>query len=376
MSRILRQATIPHLYCHIDLSTHIGGLLPDPPSNTWTSKKFENWLRSKLPEDLWRKQEKFTQTMASQLLAEHVRTIARTVLPTLQVWRQMKINRSLNPTMQDSIHNFCEVIKATTSLRGLIVNDFSGKYRNLATSTITFPSLPHVSSLELIGSFFRGLNVAWLGGLDCSNLTSLSLDNVLLKSKALSVLDKTLKRKYGRLAWSDPHWHDRIGDIAIETMEQIHCNWSPAPWLMSCGSLRELNIKVDGERYFGRFPLFGDLVMIERYKLIRWLIQKNRKSLQSFRYEHSPRSKTKNMEVQPIRALNPWFGKIVYEEIVRKKWPCLREMHLQGIRSWKAPVSAAGLVAVELQGLDPIAPEAVLKIREAIGSAAKLVIGN
>ena len=365
-SRILREASTPYIYRQIDLSTHIGGLLPDPPSKLKALKLFEDEIRSELPNNLCTRQERLTETLSAQPFAHYVRTLAWTFLPTQHRGQRTAIARlwAHRRPSQDSFENFCKVARKTKSLQTLKMNDLSGEDRNLDPDRIVLPQMRLVTELELGGHFVKPLNSVWLGTLDLVNLTSLTLENPVFQPKALTALHAGIQQVWGHLA---------SRDSLRSVFEEIHRK-SPTPWLEKCRSLKQLNIRICGERYFNEFFHFSALVMAERLFMIRQLILNNRKTLQYLRYEHGPRSKRKNTWTRPIRAMDSFFGSIIYDDIIGTTWPCLRELCLQGVCSWQEPGPAAGYVKTELQPMNPLAPEILYKIREAIGPAAKLVV--
>ena len=338
-SKRTMQASIPHIYRQVDLSTHNRGVVvcswieraksaPGPRPEHSDSIRCTN-----IPVNMVPRQWVFIDTMMDRKeYRKYVRVLIWTFLPPTGRGRELCIEKQ----------TFWDLMRCLENVRSFDLADLSKVW----DSEYPRPSLlegryfPNASSVRLVGVMEPVIAASILSTIDPSKLVSLELHNVQCCGKT----------SIGTTMPSTPNMppsRQSVAAIMPRYMEWMSRD-SGVVWpglmrgLLSplngrCTGLKSLTLRKVGDRNTRE----SDVVrwMNECNIMFEWaaFIESVSGTLEEFIFDQGPRDEAQyrvGSPVNPVRLMDRLFGGIIFPALLAGPWPRLKRMELRGVRSW------------------------------------------
>lgn len=344
-SKATVEASVPHIYRYVDLSTHNRGLVDcygyEPRKNLALYGPREEHSDSvrciNIPVNMISRQETFIKTLMNRAeYRKYVQVLIWTFLPPTGHWRRFS-NDVAKPA-------FWDLMRYLDNVRKFDLADLSQHWSTVSPrpSLLQGPYFPNASAVRLLGVMEPVIAASILSTIDPTKLVSLTLDNVQCCGKA----------PYGTVFAPVPG--SRPSPFKGDTkaiLPQYRKWWSADsdfvwPGLMRgllkhltgrCTGLKSLSLRKVGDRNVEECDLLRG--MNECFLLAEWsaFIQSVSGTLEEFRFEQGPRQERQfdtSIRVHPVRMMDRLFGSTVFPVLLAGPWPRLKMMEVRGVRSW------------------------------------------
>ena len=351
-SKRTMQASNPHIYRHVDLSTHNRGVVVCPGNElakrtTRPRRQYSDTIRcTNVPVNMVPRQWSFINTMMDRKeYRKYVRVLIWTFLPPTGREPELCIEK----------HTFWDLMRCLGNVRSFDLADLSKAWSSVSPrpSRLEGRYFPNASSVRLVGVMEPVIAASILSTIDPSKLVSLELHNVQCYGKI----------PIGTTMPSTPNLS--ISKQSVDTIMPRYIEWTSRdsgivwPGLMGgllsplygrCTGLKSLTLRKVGDRNTRE----SDLVrwMNECHLLWDWadFIESVSGTLEEFMFDHGPRDKKQSRvgnPVNPARLMDRLFGATIFPVLMAGPWPHLKRMELRGVRSWIG--CEMGLPRVQIQ---------------------------
>lgn len=387
-SKNAKEASIPHIYRYVDLSTHNRGLVTcqgyEPPrlhappyAKFGPREEHSDSVRcTEIPENMMQRQETFIKTlMDREEYRKYVRVMIWTFLPPTIHCRRFSTDVA-KPA-------FWDLMRRLENIRRFDLADVSDFWSTVSPRPFLLQDqyFPNASSLRLLGVMEPVIATSILSTIDAAKLVSLTLDNVQCCGKA----------PYGTAFTPVPRpW--RSTALYSQALLSQHQRWWTAdsgfiwPGLMRgllkpltgrCTGLKSLTVRKVGDRNIDECDMLRG--MNECALMHEWsaFIKSVSRNLEEFKFEQGPRqeSQPRMIRVHPVRVMDKLFGLILFPVLLAGPWPCLKSMEVRGVRSWMGhgmrlrPVK----VADQYEGL-PFVVSLEDQLKAAVGRGVTVIV--
>ena len=349
-SKRTMQASIPHIYRQVDLSTHNRGAVYCSVNELGTNipgpRRSDSTRCTNVPVNMVYRQLVFITTMlVRKEYRKYVRVLIWTFLPPTGRERESCTKKQM----------FWNLIPYLENVRSFDLADLSESW----SSVFPRPSLsegryfPNASSVRLVGVMEPIITASILSTIDLSKLVRLELDNV-------QCCGKTATGNTMPPPPNTPPSRQSVAAILPRYTELMSSDWGFVwPGLMRgllsplkgrCTGLKSLTLRKVGDRY----PRESEVVrwMNECHLLFEWasFIRSVSGTLEEFMFDQGPRDENQargNIRVNPVRLMDRLFGSVIFPVLLAGPWPRLKSMELRGVRSWMG--HDMGLPRVKMQ---------------------------
>ncbi|CAD6577677.1 MAG: hypothetical protein ASARMPREDX12_008452 [Alectoria sarmentosa] len=189
-SKAMKEASVPHIYRHVDLSTHNRGLVIcygyEQPTDFAPYARFgpqeelsDSVKCTSIPVNMVRRQETFIKTLMNRKeYRKYVRVLIWTFLPPTGHWRSFSTDVA-KPA-------FWDLMRCLENIRRFDLADLSKNWSTVSprASLLRGQYFPHASSIRLLGVMEPVIAASILSTIDPTKLVRLTLDNVQCCGKA------------------------------------------------------------------------------------------------------------------------------------------------------------------------------------------------
>ncbi|KAM0803332.1 hypothetical protein BDR22DRAFT_819045 [Usnea florida] len=337
------QASIPHIYRQVDLSTHNRGVVVCPrkelgnelgKSTLGPRRVRSDSIRcTNVPVNMVLRQWVFIKTMLNRKeYRKYVQVLIWTFLPPTGGGRDFCAEKQI----------VWDLMRRLENVRSFDLADLSETWSSESPqpSTLEGRYFPNASSIRLVGVMEPVITSSILSTIDPSRLVSLELDNVQCCGKTA----------IGVAMPSTPNMPPSSHNVAA--IQPRYKEWMSSdsgivwPGLMGgllsplkgrCTGLKSLTLRKVGDRYLRE----SDVVrwMNECHLLHEWasFIGSVSGTLEEFMFDQGPRNEKlcrEYVRVNPVRLMDRLFGSIIFPVLLAGPWPRLKSMELRGVRSW------------------------------------------
>ncbi|CAF9905941.1 MAG: hypothetical protein ALECFALPRED_001915 [Alectoria fallacina] len=385
-SKAMKKASVPHIYRHVDLSTHNRGLVIcygyEQPADFVPYARFgpqhehsDSVKCTSIPVNMIPRQETFIKTLMNRKeYRKYVRVLIWTFLPPTGHWRSFSTDVA-KPA-------FWDLMRCLENIRRFDLADLSKNWSTMSprASLLQGQYFPNASSIRLLGVMEPVIAASILSTIDPTKLARLTLDNVQCCGKA----------PYGTVFAPAP----RLRPSTKAALPEYRKWWSVNsgfvwPGLMRgllkpltgrCTGLKSLTLRKVGDRNVEECDVLRR--MNECSLLAEWssFIESVSGTLEEFQFEQGPRQEFQfgvRGGVHPVRTMDRLFGSIVFPVLLAGPWPCLKVMEVRGVRSWMGHGMRLRRVKIEEQyeGLPfPVSLEDQLK--GAVGQGVRVIVDD
>ena len=381
-SKNVKNASIPHIYRYVDLSTHNRGLVTShgyelpklytaPHAESETREEHSDSVRcTEIPVNMIRRQETFIKTLINrEEYRKYVRVVIWTFLPPTIHCRRFSTD-VVKPA-------FWNLMLQLQNIRRFDLADISDFWSTVSPRPSRLPDryFPNLSSLRLVGVMEPVIVAPIVSTIDPTKLVSLTLDNVQCCGKA----------PYGTTFTPAP----RLPRGAMECKYSKWWTTNPKfiwPGLMRgvlkpltgrCTGLKSLTLRKVGDRNSEEIDTLR--AMNECALMHEWssFIESVSGSLEEFKFEQGPRQagQLSRIRVHPVRSMDRLFGLVIFPALLVGPWPCLKVMEIRGVRSWIGQGMRLRKVKIEEQyeGL-PFAISLEDQLKAAVGRGVTVTV--
>ncbi len=383
-SKNTMEASIPHVYRHVDLSTHNRGIVvcsgSEPPETFMhhlpTLEHSDSVRCTNIPVDMMWRQKTFLKTLTNrQHYRKYVRVLIWTFLPPCGNWRRFS----------NDVAKPWDLMRSLENVRRFDLADLSKNWSTVSPrpSRLKGQYFPNASSVRLLGVMEPVIAASILSTVDPAKLVSLTLDNVQCCGKA--PFGTTFTPAPDPLSFSKEH-----GDAALAK----YVKWISAdaafvwPGLMRglllpltgrCTGLKSLTLRKVGDRNAEEYDVLRGMKN-ERILLVEWasFIESVSGTLEEFRFEQGPRHEGQSDtggRVHPVRMMDCIFGHSVFPVLLAGPWPRLKMMEVRGVRSWMGHDMRLRRVKVgkQYEGI-PFVVSLEDQLKAAVGAGVSVVV--
>ena len=336
LSKATMEASIPHIYRDVNLSTHHRGLVLcrryDPRTGFFlggTQEEHSDSVRCiDRPVTMIPRQQRFVKTMKKRTeYRKYVQVVTWTFLPSRDNRRGHSTDVGKNA--------FWSTMRFLDNIRGFDLADLSERWGIEFPRSSVCPGqyFANCSSLSLLGVMESPLPASILSTVDPAKLVSLTLDNVQCCGKTPfgtvfgppPMVYAELQRYLVRWLCDDPRFvwpGPRLG--------------LTKPLIGRCTGLKSLTLRKVGDRNSRESEMIRSFYDMQ--VLIEWssFVESVCRTLEEFRFEHGPRQEPQinpNLRVHPVRSMDKHFGIHLFPALLAGPWPCLKMMEIRGVRS-------------------------------------------
>ena len=378
------QASIPHIYRQVDLSTHNRGVVVCPRKELGGElgkstlgprrERSDSTRCTNVPVKMVLRQLVFLTTMLNRNeYRKYVRVLIWTFLPPIGRARDFSNEKQI----------FWNLMRRLENVRSFDLADLSKTW----SSEFPRPSplegryFPKASSIRLVGVMEPVITASILSTIDPSKLVSLELDNVQCCGKTADgvTMPSTPNMPPSRhsVAAILPRYKEWMSrDSGIVWPGLMRGLLSPLKG--RCTGLKSLTLRKVGDRYSGE----TDVVrwMNECHLLHEWasFIRSVSGTLEEFVFDQGPRNEKlprENIRVSPVRLMDRLFGSTIFPVLLAGPWPRLKSMELRGVRSWISDdMGLPGVnIRVQYEGL-PFDTSLEDQLQAAVKRGARVVV--
>lgn len=345
-SKNVKEASIPHLYRHVDLITHNRGLVTWyayelPKLHTAPYAKFgpreehsDSVRCTEIPLNMMRRQETFIKTLMNrEEYRKYVRVVIWTFLPPTVHCRRFSTDIA-KPA-------FWDLMRRLENIRRFDLADISDFWSTVSSRPSPVPDqyFPNLSSLRLLGVMEPVIVASIVSTIDPTKLVSLTLDNVQCCGKAPYGTKFTPAPRRPRVMMENTPefshysrwWATDSGFIWPGLMRGLL-----KPLTGRCTGLKSLTLRKVGDRNFEEFDMLraiNELALMHEWSSF---IKSVSGTLEEFKFEQGPRQggQLGAIRVHPVRTMDQLFGNTIFPVLLVGPWPCLKVMEIRGVRSW------------------------------------------
>ena len=237
---------------------------------------------------------------------------------------------------------------------------------------------PDLSSMSLTGSMEPALVRSLFRSASLARLTSLSINNFLVRREEIRELRDEFHRQHGKVSRFDKSWlRQHKGAFADLVTSALQFGSLRSLLLLAEPgiSLRSLTSKMCCPRNRRQFSFFALAVIVATYIRCASIIKANRRTLRILNIEHGPSVDTgRSGHVFSTLPLSRLFYIIIYPELTSKPWHSLRRVELRGVESWEDYGHHHHHHHHDLRPVRPLSSDTIAKIEAAVGTNTELVV--
>lgn len=367
-SNTTKEASVPHIYRHVDLSTHNRGLVVCDGAREEHSDSVKC---TNIPVDMVSRQATFIKTMMNrEEYMEYVRVLVWTFLPPSDHCRRFSTDVA-KPA-------FWELMQCLENVTSFDLAELSHFWSTVTprSSLSQAQYFPTASSIRLLGVMEPLIAASILSTLDATKLVSLTLDNVQCCGKAPygTVFAPVLReRRKCALPQYRKWWSADTGFVWPGLVRGLL-----NPLTGRCTGLKSLTLRKVGDRNVEECDVLRG--MNECFLLTEWssFIQSVSTTLEEFTFEQGPRQDRQSGtsgRVHPVRTMDRLFGSYIFPALLAGPWPRLKRMEVIGVRSWRGcGMRLRGVTIEEQYGGVPFVVSLEDQLRAAVGRGVTVIV--
>lgn len=339
VSQRTMQASIPHIYRQVDLSTHNRGVVicsgnELAKSNPGPQREHSDSIMcTNVPVNMGLRQWGFINAMMDRKeYRKYVRVLIWTFLPPTGRGRELCIEKQ----------TFWDLMRCLENVRSVDLADLSKDWSGVSPRPTLLEGryFPNASSVRLLGVMEPVIAASILSTIDPSKLVSLELHNVQCCGQTAmgTTMPSTPKMPLCRQSVEAimpryMEWMSRDSGVVWPGLMRGLLS----PLKGRCTGLKSLTLRKVGDRNTREC----DVVrwMTECHLLFEWasFIESVSGTLEDFMFDQGPRDEAQyrvGRPVNPVRLMDRLFGGIIFPALLAGPWPRLKRMELRGVRSW------------------------------------------